>query len=200
MLVSSLVGQEGVDSADLLAVKDAMGMARKGTGFYSNFTAFLDGASSLVPSAIKPNWLEVFGRETQQARQYLRGVRVLGRSALVVNPRFPVAEMSTVGALFPSPEAFLVDPDSEAQKFIELKRIAMQQYQNNLRQLSSGTLDATLVKQVQANNFELQRLMNLLPGVPLGVDGELLDPQAQQEAQSIISGAIQRGGTDGGGN
>jgi hypothetical protein len=159
----------------------------------------LDGASSLVPSVIKPNWLEVFGRETQQARQYLRGIRVLGRSALVVNPRFPVAEMSTVGALFPSPEAFLVDPDSEAQKFIELKRIAMQQYQNNLRQLSSGTLDAALVQQVQANNFELQRLMNLLPGVPLGVDGELLDPQAQQEAQSIISGAIQRGGTDGGG-
>jgi hypothetical protein len=199
MLVSSLVGQDGVDSADLLAVKDAMAMARKGTGFYSIFTAFLDGASSLVPSVIKPNWLEVFGRETQQARQYLRGIRVLGRSALVVNPRFPVAEMSTVGALFPSPEAFLVDPDSEAQKFIELKRIAMQQYQNNLRQLSSGTLDAALVQQVQANNFELQRLMNLLPGVPLGVDGELLDPQAQQEAQSIISGAIQRGGTDGGG-
>ena len=194
MLISSLVGQEGVEAADLLAVKDAMGMARKGTGFYSNFTAFLDGASSLVPSALKPNWLEVFGRETQQARQYLRGVRVLGRSALVVNPRFPVAEMATVGALFPSPEAFLADPDSEAQKFIELKRIAMQQYQNNLRQLSSGTLDATLVKQVQANNFELQRLMNLLPGVPIGVEGELLDAQAQEEAQSIISGAIQRGG------
>ncbi len=200
MLVSSLVGQEGVDSADLLAVKDAMGMARKGTGFYSNFTAFLDGASSLVPSVMKPNWLEVFGRETQQARQYLRGIRVLGRSALVVNPRFPVAEMATVGSLFPSPETFLADPDSEAQKFIELKRIAMQQYQNNLRQLSSGTLDATLVKQVQANNFELQRLMNLLPGVPLGVDGELLDPQAQEEAQNIISGAIQRGGNDDGRN
>jgi len=196
MLISSLVGQEGVEAADLLAVKDAMGMARKGTGFYSNFTAFLDGASSLVPSALKPNWLEVFGRETQQARQYLRGVRVLGRSALVVNPRFPVAEMATVGALFPSPEAFLADPDSEAQKFIELKRIAMQQYQNNLRQLSSGTLDATLVKQVQANNFELQRLMNLLPGVPIGVEGELLDAQAQEEAQSIISGAIQRGGSN----
>ena len=193
MLVSSMLGQEGVSTEDLLAVKDAMGMARKGTGFYSNFTALLDGASSLVPSFLKPNWLEIFGRETQQARQYLRGVRVLGRSALVVNPRFPVAEMATVGALFPSPESFLADPDSEAQKFIELKRLAMQQYQENLKQLSSGTLSKKIVEQVQANNFELQRLMNLLPGVPLGLEGEIMDEAAQQEAQSLVGRAIQRG-------
>jgi len=38
--------------------------------------------------------------------------------------------------------------------------------------------------------------MNLLPGVPIGVEGELLDAQAQEEAQSIISGAIQRGGSN----
>jgi hypothetical protein len=113
-------GREGQTRADIVAVQDALEMARKGTGFYSAITALLDNASSIIPGFLTPDFVRNFGTKTQQAKQYLRAIRVLGRSALVVNNKFPVAEMAQVGVLFPDPDAFLKDPESEAQKFINL--------------------------------------------------------------------------------
>lgn len=192
-ILSDLTGAEGVTADDLLGVKNALAMARKGTGFYSNFTALLDGASSLIPSPIKPDWVTEFGRETQEARQYLRGVRVLGRSALVVNNRFPVAEMATVAELFPKPEAFLVDPDTEARKFVQIKRLAMQQYRHNLKQLE-GNLAPADRNAITANNLEIQRLLSLLPGVNLsGEEATGVSPDALSGAQNIMQGAVNRG-------
>jgi hypothetical protein len=192
-ILSDLTGAEGVTADDLLGVKNALAMARKGTGFYSNFTALLDGASSLIPGPIKPDWVTEFGRETQEARQYLRGVRVLGRSALVVNNRFPVAEMATVAELFPKPEAFLVDPDTEARKFVQIKRLAMQQYRHNLQQLE-GNLAPADRNAITANNLEIQRLLSLLPGVNLSGDEDSgVSPEVMSGAQSIMQGAVDRG-------
>jgi hypothetical protein len=192
-ILSDLTGAEGVTADDLLGVKNALAMARKGTGFYSNFTALLDGASSLIPGPIKPDWVTEFGRETQEARQYLRGVRVLGRSALVVNNRFPVAEMATVAELFPKPEAFLVDPDTEARKFIQIKQLAMQQYRHNLKQLE-GNLAPADRNAITANNLEIQRLLSLLPGVNLSGDEDSgVSPEVMSGAQSIMQGAVDRG-------
>jgi len=191
-ILSDLTGAEGVTADDLLGVKNALSMARKGTGFYSNFTALLDGASSLIPPAIKPDWVTEFGRETQEARQYLRGVRVLGRSALVVNNRFPVAEMATVAELFPKPEAFLVDPDTEARKFVQIKQLAMQQYRHNLKQLE-GNLAPADRNAITANNLEIQRLLSLLPGVNLsGDEASGVSPEVMSGAQNIMQGAVNR--------
>ena len=191
-ITQSLVGQAGVTVEDLTGVKDALAMARKGTGFYANFTAFLDGASSIIPPAIKPDWVTIFGRETQQARQYLRGVTVLGRSALVVNNRFPVAEMQNVASLFPDPDALFRDPDTEALKFIDLKRAATQQYRRNLKELQKTGLDKKVAESIRANNFEIQRLLSLLPGVQLGNTQTVDDQAAIDEAQNIMSGAVSR--------
>ena len=191
-ITQNLVGQEGITVEDLTGVKDALAMARKGTGFYANFTALLDGASSLIPPAIKPDWVTIFGRETQQARQYLRGVRVLGRSALVVNNKFPVAEMATVAELFPDPDAWLRDPDTESLKFVDLKRAATQQYRRNLKELQKPGLDKKVAESIRANNFEIQRLLSLLPGVQLGAAQTVDDEAAISEAQDIMSGAVKR--------
>jgi len=163
-------GGEGQTRQDIVAVRDALEMARKGTGFYSAITALLDNASSVVPSFLKPEFVQEFGRNTQQAKQYLRAIRVLGRSALVVNNRFPVAEMATVGVLFPDPDAFFRDPTSEADKFIALKRQALEVYRINLRELKTG-LPKELQKAVQANNLEIKRLLSLLQGVNTGSTG-----------------------------
>ena len=163
-------GGEGQTRQDIVAVRDALEMARKGTGFYSAITALLDNASSVVPSFLKPEFVQEFGRNTQQAKQYLRAIRVLGRSALVVNNRFPVAEMATVGVLFPDPDAFFRDPTSEADKFIALKRQALEVYRINLRELETG-LPKELQKAVQANNLEIKRLLSLLQGVNTGSTG-----------------------------
>ena len=109
----------------------------------------------------------------------------LGRSALVVNPRFPVAEMEKVEQLFVRPETFFTNPSTEANKFIELKSLAIAQYRRNLQQLEQGVPKAQR-EQIEANNFELQRLMSLLPGVPLpgavgGAQDDLVD-----EASSVL--------------
>jgi hypothetical protein len=93
----------------------------------------------------------------------------LGRSALVVNPRFPVAELEKVGLLFPRPDAFFANPQSEAEKLIILKETAEQQYIRNLEQLR-GSLSEDIRAQVESNNFEIDRLLHLLQGVPSGLE------------------------------
>jgi len=170
---------------DITAVKSALEMAREGTGFYSNMVATLDGITGLIPFESVRDYIAKFTKDNQAARQYLRGVMTLGRSALVVNPRFPVAEMEKVEQLFVRPESFFANPSTEANKFIELKSLAMAQYRRNLQQLEQGVPKAQR-EQIEANNFELQRLMSLLPGVPLpgavgGPQNELVD-----EASNIL--------------
>tara|TARA_R100000951_G_C2651454_1_gene184530 strand:- start:2827 stop:5016 length:2190 start_codon:yes stop_codon:yes gene_type:complete len=164
---------------DITAVKSALEMAREGTGVYSNFVATLDGISALIPFEGARDFVAKFTKDNQAARQYLRGVMTLGRSALVVNPRFPVAEMQKVEQLFVRPETFFTNPSTEANKFIELKSLAIAQYRRNLQQLEQGVPKAQR-EQIEANNFELQRLMSLLPGVPLpgavgGAQDDLVD-------------------------
>jgi hypothetical protein len=164
---------------DITAVKSALEMAREGTGFYSNFVATLDGLTGLIPFEGARDFIGGFTKDNQAARQYLRGVMTLGRSALVVNPRFPVAEMQKVEQLFVRPESFFVNPSTEANKFVELKSLAIAQYRRNLQQLEQGVPKAQR-EQIEANNFELQRLMSLLPGVPLpgavgGAQDDLVD-------------------------
>ena len=189
-LDASIAAQLGMNpeeftQEDITAVKSALEMAREGTGVYSNFVATLDGISGLIPFPAVRDYVAKFTKDNQAARQYLRGVMTLGRSALVVNPRFPVAEMEKVEQLFVRPETFFTNPSTEANKFIELKSLAVAQYRRNLQQLQQGVPKAQR-EQIEANNFELQRLMSLLPGVPLpgavgGAQDDLVD-----EASNIL--------------
>ena len=80
-----------------------MEAALEGTGPWSGFYAFLDNTYGGITGTD-------FFQDTMANRQFLRGIIVLGRSALVVNPRFPVAEMENVAALFPNPDQFLEKP------------------------------------------------------------------------------------------
>ena len=157
----ALTSQEQADLDALLTStsEDAIQAALQGTGPYAAISAAFDSALGGfgVPFTSDP--------ETQAFRQTLRGIRVLGRSALVVNPRFPVAEMENVGELFPEPDAFFRNPESEAQKLIELKRLASGQLYRNLSELSSG-ISSDLIPDIEANNRELRRLLSLLQNVP----------------------------------
>ena len=109
--------------------------------------------------------IEVFPN-TPDNQNYLKAIRILGRSALVVNPRFPVAEMQTVGALFPNEEAFFTSPEAEARKLVSLKRVAIEQLTNNLSKIESGTLAEKDLEATMTNNNELRRLLSLLGSVP----------------------------------
>lgn len=163
-------------------VRDALEAARKGTGPWSALGAAVDNVvGGFIPQA------RALFKNTQENRQYLRGLEILGRSALVVNPRFPVAEMERVGGLFPQPDAFFRSPESEALKLIELKSLALAQKRRNLEALSEGGLDASIQTAVLSNNFELDRLLSLLATVPDGRPNEV-DPLAIESLTNTIRG------------
>ena len=147
-----------------------MAAAQRGTGPYAFIRAMID--SSLGGLGVPFTSME----DTQTARQVLRGIKVLGRSALVVNPRFPVAEMENVAELLPNPDAFLARPGTEANKFIELKALAYNQLLRNLSEVKGG-ISQDLIPDIEANNRELERLLGLLSSVPSNYQG-----QAQQDA------------------
>jgi hypothetical protein len=122
-----------ISSADAGLVRDALQAARRGTGPWSGIGALVDNvAGGMIPNQA----IRTYFQNNQENRQFLRGVTILGRSALVVNPRFPVAEMERVGALFPDPDVFFRNPESEALKLIELKSLVMSQYRANLAALN----------------------------------------------------------------
>ena len=179
-----------VSATDQAIVIDAMRAAREGTGPYAAFSTFMSSTvGGLLP------FTRDFFKDTQENRQYLRGIRVLGRSALVVNPRFPVAEMATVGELFPDPDKIFANPEAEASKFQSLKQMALNQKRRNLQVLAGGTLtDQTTISQILANNFEIDRLLDLLGSVPMPGQAEV-DPAVSGAIQNIIQGS-QKGKND----
>jgi len=184
--IAQQLGKDGaVNSSDITAVVDALKMAREGTGFYSNLVAGFDALSGFLPEAIRPSGLF---EDNADARQYLRGVTTLGRSALVVNPRFPVAEMERVEALFVKPDSFFVNPETEARKFTQLKSLATQQYRRNLEMLSQGGLSKDDAAAVEKNNLEIKRLLSLLPGVPLSGSNNTSRSDAVNAAGALIRG------------
>lgn len=171
-------------------IRDAMAAARDSTGPYAGFAVFMDNVlGGFIPAA-----RDAF-QDTQANRQFLRGMIVLGRSALVVNPRFPVAEMEKVESLFPNPDrgSFLSNPETQANKLVELKNLALAQKRANLVALQEGIEDATTRQAVQSNNFEIDRLLGLLQTVPTGPIGPKLDTDAVDSLINVIRQS--RGGT-----
>jgi hypothetical protein len=91
------------------------------------------------------------------------------KTALVLNPRFPVAELNKVEALYPDVDSFFVNPESEVNKLRELKAIALAQYRNNLERLAEGSLSTEIVGKIQSNQHELNRLLTYLSPVDVRV-------------------------------
>jgi hypothetical protein len=174
-----------ISSTDAGLVRDALQAARQGTGPWSGIGAMIDNvAGGMIPNQA----IRTYFQNNQENRQFLRAVTILGRSALVVNPRFPVAEMERVGGLFPDPDAFFRNPESEALKLIEMKSLVTAQKRANLAAMAQGISDAATLQAVQANNFEIDRLLGLLETVPDGMNQRAADPLALESLRSTIRG------------
>ena len=174
-----------ISSADAGLVRDALQAARRGTGPWSGIGALVDNvAGGMIPNQA----IRTYFQNNQENRQFLRGVTILGRSALVVNPRFPVAEMERVGALFPDPDVFFRNPESEALKLIELKSLVLAQKRANLSAISQGISDPATLQAVLANNFEIDRLLGLLQTVPDGTNQGGADEDALNSLRNTIKG------------
>ena len=156
-------------------VRSAYQAALNGTGTWAKFQVVLDNvfAGALLP--------EGTFSDTQSNRQFLETIKILGRSALVVNPRFPVAEMQKVEGLFPDTDSFFRNAKTQADKLIELKDAAITQKSHNLQQIAQNpVLQTSDLQALIANNAEIDRLLNLLQGVP-----DRLSPVAQDRKTKV---------------
>ncbi len=169
--------QSVLDNTVIPDARNPLEAAKEGTGPWAGLTALLDNVYGGITGT------DAF-QNTMANRQFLRGITVLGRSALVVNPRFPVAEMENVQALFPDPDRFWVNPQSQANQLIEMKRLASAQLLKNLQMIApGGGASSDMIPDIEANNRELERLLDILATVPM--------TYGTTEQQSAVVGDIQ---------
>ena len=155
------------EQSEINTVSEVLEKARDGTGFGAQVATILMKAQGILPSFVRLSTYTDIGKQTLDANNYMKTITVLGRSALVVNNKFPVAEMQNVAKLFPDAESFLTSPDVEARKIINLRNATLAQYRRNLKMLGEGVGDKQK-EALLANNLEIQRLISLTGGFTSG--------------------------------
>jgi len=159
-------------------VTNAFAAARDATGPYAAFQA---GVDQLIGGFV-PAFRELF-QDTQDNRQYIRSLKILGSSALSVSPRLAVFDLARVERLFPDPDAFFRNPQSEANKLVVLKRVALNQKRRILEEQQAGIGDTGLKAQLNQKLYEIDRLLDMLGSVDIaggsGVDPAQLDALRQ---------------------
>ena len=95
--------------------------------------------------------------------------------------------MAKVAVLFADPDKFFTDPETEANKFVELKRLALSQKRANLQALNDGIQDDKTRQAVLSNNFEIDRLLGMLATVPSSVTGKVDSDTATGFRQHIMN-------------
>ncbi len=150
--------------ADMAEVKDAFAAARKGTGFWSKVYAGLDAvAGGLAPGAFG----DLF-KDTTDARQFVKMIRVMGRSALASSPRFAVADLQTTEQLFPNEQALLASPKTEARKLNDIVGYLAEEKTRILEMFAGGTpMDSTMKSTLNQKLFEIDRLESILGPITL---------------------------------
>ena len=160
-------------------------MVLDGTGFYSNVRAGLMVIDGFLPDAVQLKDFFGSGVDTTQARQYLKTIIALGRSALVKNNKFPVKEMEFMKELFIDPETLLNDPRQELEKIKNLRDTLIAQKSFNLSKLASGDTGGK-ENDLITNNSEIDRLIFLLGGFDVTSGGGSSNVNRGQILKNII--------------
>jgi len=158
-------------------VRDAFAAARKGTGFWSKIYAGIDA----VAGGIAPGLFSDMFKDTTDARQFVKMVRVLGRSALASSPRFAMGDLNAVQGLFPDEQAFMRNPSTEAAKLNDIVGYLDEEKRRLLGEIASGkSLDSTMKSQINQKLFEINRLETILG--PVAMLGEASDNASNFDA------------------
>jgi hypothetical protein len=145
-------------------VRDAFAAARKGTGFWSKIYAGIDA----VAAGVAPGLFADMFKETTDARQFVKMVRVLGRSALASSPRFAMGDLNTVQELFPNEQALLRSASTEMNKLNDIVFYLDEEKRRLLKKIGSGEpLDSTMKSQINQKLFEINRLETILGPVAM---------------------------------
>lgn len=135
--------------------------ANKGTGVWSNLQSALNATAGGV-GLDKAFGKDGVFKENEANRNYLVNIRQVAKTALVNNPRFPVAEQKNVDALFPDPRTFWANPRTEADKIPLLRNTLEGQLRDNNEALAQGGLAKEEVSRLTSNNIETRRALRLL--------------------------------------
>ena len=170
-------------------VRDALRQARLGTGFWSKIYAGIDG---ILGGTISPEYFNEMFRDTQDARQYIEMVRVLGRVAFAATPRLAVADLESNEQLFPDERAFFRNPATESRKLTRLAEELDRHKRDILALRAGGTpIDSALNSTLSQKLFAIERLEGLLgPILTLANTANAAD---LERAQSIMNQATGQG-------
>ncbi len=133
--------------------------AVKGTGPGAKFAAGIDALIGGFTG-------EMFGErgifpQTQRSRQILRVIKQLGKAALINSPRFPVAEQKVVDRLFPDPDKFFTNPQTEVGKLEVLRNTLLEQRDFNLKAIDLALSEEEITK-LRETIAKMERVLELL--------------------------------------
>ena len=176
------------DEGTVAEVKDAYAAARSGTGFWSKIAAGLDA----VVGGLSAGKFSMF-KGTQEARKFVKMVRVLGRSALSVSPRFAVADLEAVAQLFPNEEALFTNPVTEANKLSTLVKYLDEEKRRILGLFKDNApMDKSQVAVLNQKIFEIDKLTTMLGPITSGASSEI-STDALKEAEDIMQQNVNKG-------
>ena len=197
LISSAMVNEnnEPLSAEEQREVIDAYEAARKGTGFWAKVLAGVDAVVGGVTGG------KVSVRiDKQDARQFVRMIRVLGRSALAASPKYAVADLQTTEQLFPNEQPLLASPKTEARKLILLKTEINSEKERILTLFASGTpLESSMKATLNQKLFEIERLNQMLGSVDTIFASEATK-DAINDAKSLIKQNVKKGNRAGGGN
>ena len=116
-----------------LVVPNVFKAAGEGTGPQAAFDAFIDNTFAGFFTSEGGQIAK-----TQEARQTLRALMILTRSALVDNDRYAVREMEAIGSLFADPDTFFANPATQKKMLQQLKQMLVNRYMGLIEEAATG--------------------------------------------------------------
>lgn len=143
---------------------DVFGAVEEGTGPIASFRAGIN-------NVIGPFMSGIPFEGTNRARAGIRNFNQEAKTALVNNPRFPVAEQKVVQEMLPDPSQFFQDPDAARQDLMELRTFLTNKRQQLQRSVQSGNVTQDEVGKLSNQMEAINRVLGLM-GSPDGPQGE----------------------------
>jgi len=140
---------------------DMWAAVRKGTGVYANLRAAVNATLAGVPV---PTDTTPWG-DTVAARNYLRAIERLTKSALILSSRNPVTEQAEVTERYPNPDTFWTFPEDELEKLRQLVHLMKQQKISNLTEIATNP-DKEQYNYYLAANRDINNFLRLIGEEP----------------------------------
>jgi hypothetical protein len=162
-LVDGKIVTRQMNASEVNDYLNTLEQVRLGTGTWSKIYAGLDNVlgGTLFPKSFN----KMFG-ETQEARQFVRTIRIMGRSALASSPRFAIGDLKTTELLFPTEEQFFKNPESAVDQ-INLLAQYLQDEKTRLQEDIQIMSDKTLISQSLSKLNEIKKLQGIIGPIAL---------------------------------